>query len=110
MVDHIRKKVFVITGASSGLGKVAARHLSTQCATVLLGARRKVEEWDRTIDVNFKGVLYGIAAALPYMKQQKAGHIINVSSVYGHKVAPDAAVYCATKFVVGHCPRAFARR
>jgi NADP-dependent 3-hydroxy acid dehydrogenase YdfG len=52
------------------------------------------------IDVNIKGVLYGIAAALPYMKQQKAGHIINVSSVAGHKVRPGATVYAATKFAV----------
>ena len=50
--------------------------------------RRKVEDWDRMIDVNLKGVLYGIAAALPHMQQQKAGHIINVSSVAGHKVRP----------------------
>src|SRR4051812_40298141 len=42
--------------------------------------RIKIEEWDRMIDINIKGVLYGIAAALPHMKQQKAGHIINVSS------------------------------
>jgi NADP-dependent 3-hydroxy acid dehydrogenase YdfG len=48
--------------------------------------RLKIDDWNRTIDVNLKGVLYGIAAALPYMKQQKAGHIINVSSVAGHKV------------------------
>jgi NADP-dependent 3-hydroxy acid dehydrogenase YdfG len=41
--------------------------------------RLKIDDWNRTIDVNIKGVLYGIAAALPYMKQQKAGHIINVS-------------------------------
>ncbi len=52
------------------------------------------------IDVNLKGVLYGIAAALPYMKAQKAGHIINVSSVAGHKVAPGGAVYSATKSAV----------
>jgi NADP-dependent 3-hydroxy acid dehydrogenase YdfG len=52
------------------------------------------------IDVNLKGVLYGIAAALPYMKQQKAGHIINVSSVAGHKVRPGSAVYAATKTAV----------
>jgi NADP-dependent 3-hydroxy acid dehydrogenase YdfG len=45
-------------------------------------------------------VLYGIAAALPYMKQQKAGHIINVSSVAGHKVGPGFAVYAATKHAV----------
>lgn len=60
----------------------------------------KVEEWDKMIDVNIKGVLYGIAAVLPMMRQQKSGHIINVSSVAGHKVFPGAAVYCATKFAV----------
>lgn len=60
----------------------------------------KVEEWDQMIDVNIKGVLYGIAAVLPMMRQQKSGHIINLSSVAGHKVFPGAAVYCATKFAV----------
>ena len=62
--------------------------------------RRKVEDWDRMIDVNLKGVLYGIAAALPHMKQQKSGHIINVSSVAGHKVRPGNIVYAATKTAV----------
>jgi len=62
--------------------------------------RLRIDEWDRTIDVNIKGVLYGIAAALPYMQQQKAGHIINVSSVAGHKVGPGFAVYAATKHAV----------
>jgi NADP-dependent 3-hydroxy acid dehydrogenase YdfG len=62
--------------------------------------RLKVDEWNQLIDVNIKGVLYGIAAALPYMKQQKAGHIINVSSVAGHKVGPGFAVYAATKHAV----------
>jgi NADP-dependent 3-hydroxy acid dehydrogenase YdfG len=62
--------------------------------------RLKIDDWNRTIDVNIKGVLYGIAAALPYMKQQKAGHIINVSSVAGHKVRPTSAVYAATKAAV----------
>jgi NADP-dependent 3-hydroxy acid dehydrogenase YdfG len=62
--------------------------------------RLKIDEWDRMIDVNIKGVLYGIAAALPYMKQQKSGHIINVSSVAGHKVGPGFAVYAATKHAV----------
>jgi NADP-dependent 3-hydroxy acid dehydrogenase YdfG len=52
------------------------------------------------IDVNLKGMLYGIAAALPYMQQQKSGHFINVSSVAGHKVGPGFAVYAATKFGV----------
>jgi len=60
----------------------------------------KVEEWDRTIDVNIKGVLYGIAAVLPIMRQQKSGHVINLSSVAGHQVFPGSAVYCATKFAV----------
>ncbi|GLQ78002.1 oxidoreductase [Mesorhizobium huakuii] len=60
----------------------------------------KVEDWDRMIDVNIKGVLYGIAAALPHMKTQKSGHIINVSSVAGHKVGPGGGVYAATKHAV----------
>jgi NADP-dependent 3-hydroxy acid dehydrogenase YdfG len=62
--------------------------------------RRKVEDWDRTIDVNVKGVLYGIAAALPHMQRQKSGQIINVSSVAGHRVGPGSAVYAATKTAV----------
>ncbi|MCL2658721.1 MAG: SDR family oxidoreductase [Betaproteobacteria bacterium] len=62
--------------------------------------RGKVEDWERMVDVNIKGVLYGIAAALPYMKAQKSGQIINVSSVAGHKVRPGGAVYSATKSAV----------
>jgi NADP-dependent 3-hydroxy acid dehydrogenase YdfG len=163
MNENIRGKVIVITGASSGLGEAAARRLSAEGATVVLGARRterlaslsrelgtkggkslvvatdvtnraqvqklvdsavetfgridvlinnagvmplsplanlKVDEWDRMIDVNIKGVLYGIAAALPHMQREKAGHIINVSSVAGHKVGPTFAVYSATKHAV----------
>ncbi|WP_445245096.1 SDR family oxidoreductase [Microcoleus sp. OTE_8_concoct_300] len=60
----------------------------------------KVDEWDQMIDVNIKGVLYGIAAVLPTMRQQKSGHVINLSSIAGHKVVPGAAVYCATKYAV----------
>lgn len=163
MGNNIAGKIVVITGASSGLGEAAARHLSTEGAIVVLGARRgdklevlanelsrnggkalavvtdvtkrdqvkklvdaaidrfgridvlinnagimpraplerlTVDDWDRTIDVNIKGVLYGIAAALPYMKQQKSGHFINVSSVAGHKVSPSGVVYAATKHAV----------
>ncbi len=161
MAQAIKDKVVVITGASSGLGEAAARHLAQHGAKLVLGARRldrlqalakelslanaaaiqtdvtqyaqvknlvdhavqshgridviinnaglmpqsllergKVEEWDRMIDVNIKGVLYGIAVALPYMKTQKSGHIINVSSVAGHKVAPGGTVYSATKHAV----------
>jgi NADP-dependent 3-hydroxy acid dehydrogenase YdfG len=163
MSNNIEGKVVVITGASSGLGEAAARLLSAEGATVVLGARRvdriqslakelsardrkalaiatdvthhdqvkklvdtavqtygridvmlnnaglmphsplerlKIDDWDRTIDVNIKGVLYGIAAALPHMKRQKAGHFINVSSVAGHRVTPAGAVYSATKHAV----------
>ncbi len=62
--------------------------------------RLKVDEWDRMIDVNIKGVLYGIAAALPHMQRQKSGHFINVSSVAGRKVGPGFTVYAATKHAV----------
>jgi NADP-dependent 3-hydroxy acid dehydrogenase YdfG len=62
--------------------------------------RLKIDEWDRMVDVNIKGVLYGIAAALPYMKEQKSGHFINVASVAGHKVRPGGTVYSATKHAV----------
>jgi NADP-dependent 3-hydroxy acid dehydrogenase YdfG len=62
--------------------------------------RRKIDDWNRTIDVNIKGVLYGIAAALPHMQRQKSGHFINVSSVAGHRVGPGSAVYAATKTAV----------
>jgi len=159
----IEGKVVVITGASSGLGEAAARLLSAEGATLVLGARRgdrirklaaelggdgrralavetdvtrreqvkslvdsavqafgridvminnaglmpnspierlKIDDWDRMIDVNIKGVLYGIAAALPHMKRQKSGHIVNVSSVAGHKIRPGNAVYAATKHAV----------
>ncbi len=163
MSENIEGKIIVITGASSGLGEAAARMLSEQGATVVLGARRverlqtlvdelagkggeaialqtdvtdreqvqalvdaaveryeridvmlnnaglmpqapierlKIDEWEQMIDVNIKGVLYGISAALPYMIKQQSGHMINVSSVAGHKVFPNAVVYCATKHAV----------
>lgn len=162
-MSNIANKIVVITGASSGLGAEAARHLAELGATVVLGARReeriktladaitakggkalavetdvtdrasvqalvdtavktygridvllnnagvmplspleklRVDEWDLMIDVNIKGVLYGIAAALPHMKEQKSGQIINVSSVAGHRVLENSAVYSATKFSV----------
>jgi NADP-dependent 3-hydroxy acid dehydrogenase YdfG len=60
----------------------------------------RVDEWDQMIDVNVKGLLYGIAAVLPDMTKRKGGHIINVASVAGHKVLPNFTVYCATKHAV----------
>ncbi|TLX26611.1 SDR family oxidoreductase [Chryseobacterium indologenes] len=163
MNNNIKEKVVVITGASSGLGAAAARHLATEGAKVVLGARRKerieelaneinrnggkalahvtdvtvaedvrslvdnavktfgkidviinnagvmplapldrlkIDEWNQMIDVNIRGVLHGIAAALPYMKEQKSGHVINLSSVAGHLVWEGSAVYSATKYAV----------
>lgn len=63
-------------------------------------ASLKVDEWDQMIDVNIKGVLYGIAAVLPPMLAREAGHIINIASIGALSVSPTAAVYCATKFAV----------
>lgn len=63
-------------------------------------AKLKVEEWDRMIDVNIKGVLYCVAATLPTMLKQRSGHIINVSSVAGRRPFPSGTVYSATKFAV----------
>ncbi len=161
MTQNIENKVVVITGASSGLGAEAARHLTNSGAKVILGARRldrlqalatelglsedavvqtdvtnreqvktlvdhavtthgrvdvminnaglmplsplemeRFDEWDQAIDVNIKGVLWGIAAALPHFKQQQSGHFINVSSVAGHTIRPGGAIYSATKYSV----------
>ena len=60
----------------------------------------KIDEWDRMIDVNIRGVLHGIRAGLPIMKRQGSGQFVNISSIGGHQVYPTAAVYCATKFAV----------
>lgn len=65
-----------------------------------LMASMKVDEWDRMVDVNIKGVLYGIAAVLPEMTQRGFGHVINIASIGALSVVPTAAVYCATKFAV----------
>lgn len=63
-------------------------------------AALKVAEWDRMVDVNIKGVLYGIAAVLPEMVARKSGHIVNIGSIGALAASPTAAVYCATKFAV----------
>jgi NADP-dependent 3-hydroxy acid dehydrogenase YdfG len=62
--------------------------------------KKRIDEWDRMIDVNIKGVLYGIAAVLPYMREQKSGHIISLSSLAGYGVWPASSVYSATKVAV----------
>ena len=60
----------------------------------------KVDEWDQMIDVNIRGVLHGIAAALPLMQRQRSGQFINIASIGAYAVSPAAAVYCATKYAV----------
>jgi NADP-dependent 3-hydroxy acid dehydrogenase YdfG len=60
----------------------------------------KVDEWEQMVDVNIKGVLYGIAAALPVFAQQGQGHVINTSSIAAYRAIPTGAVYCATKAAV----------
>ncbi|WP_419992499.1 SDR family oxidoreductase [Streptomyces boninensis] len=57
-----------------------------------------VDEWDRMIDVNIRGLLHGIAAALPVFAAQGSGHFVTVASVGAHEVVPTGAVYCATKY------------
>jgi NADP-dependent 3-hydroxy acid dehydrogenase YdfG len=60
----------------------------------------KTGEWDRMVDVNIKGVLWGIAAVLPVMERQGEGQIINIGSIGALQAVPTAAVYCGTKFAV----------
>lgn len=63
-------------------------------------SEKKINDWNNMIDINIKGTLYGIGAAIPYMDKQKSGHIINVSSVAGHTAHSGSAVYSATKYAV----------
>jgi NADP-dependent 3-hydroxy acid dehydrogenase YdfG len=60
----------------------------------------RVEEWEEMIDINIKGVLYGIAAALPIFRKQGFGHFVNTASTAGHKTVPNQSVYSGTKFAV----------
>ena len=88
----------LIQGAIDSFGRVDVLINNAGIMPIAPIGALKVDEWDRQIDVNIKGLLYGVAAALPHMQKQQNGHIINISSVFGIKVfAPGATVYCATK-------------
>jgi len=91
----------LVKGALDKYGKIDVLVNNAGLASIAPMSALKVEEWDRMIDVNIKGLLYGVAAALPIMQKQKQGHIINIASVVGFKVfAPGGVVYSATKFAV----------
>jgi NADP-dependent 3-hydroxy acid dehydrogenase YdfG len=87
----------LIKGAVDSFGRVDVMVNNAGIMSIAPIKLLKVEEWDRQIDVNIKGVLYRVAAALPQMQKQKSGHIINLASVLGIKVfAPGGTVYSAT--------------
>ncbi|MET1076050.1 MAG: SDR family oxidoreductase, partial [Umezawaea sp.] len=60
----------------------------------------RVDDWEDMVDVNVKGVLFGIAAALPVFREQGSGHFVTVASTAGHRIVPTMAVYAGTKFAV----------
>jgi NADP-dependent 3-hydroxy acid dehydrogenase YdfG len=91
----------LVKGAIDTYGRIDVIVNNSGVMPIAPMALLKVDEWERAIDVNIKGVLYGVAAALPHMQKQKSGHIINIASVAGLKVfAPGGTVYSATKFAV----------
>ena len=90
----------LVQRATDELGPVDVMINNAGIMPVAPMAMVRVDEWDQMIDVNVKGLLYGIAAVLPRMIERQRGHIINVASVAGHKVLPNFTVYCATKHAV----------
>jgi NADP-dependent 3-hydroxy acid dehydrogenase YdfG len=91
----------LVKGALDKHGRIDAIVNNSGIMPIAPMAALKVEEWEQMIDVNIKGLLYGVAAVLPIMQKQKLGHIINIASVAGFKVfAPGGTVYSATTFAV----------
>lgn len=90
----------IIEAAQSRFGRVDAVVNNAGVMPLSPLEALKIEEWNRMIDVNIRGVLHGIAAGLPIMKKQGFGHFINIASIGAYEVTPTAAVYCATKYAV----------
>lgn len=91
----------LVDKAVSSFGKIDVLINNAGLMAIAPISETKVEEWDKMIDINIKGVLYGIAAVLPIFQNQSSGHIINLSSVAGIKVfSPGGTVYSGTKFAV----------
>lgn len=91
----------LVNKAVSDFGKIDVMVNNAGLMSIAPMFETKVDEWDRMIDINIKGVLYGIAAALPEFQKQASGHFINLSSVAGVKVfSPGGTVYSGTKFAV----------
>lgn len=91
----------LIASAISSFGKIDVLVNNAGLMALAPLSLVKTEEWDRMIDVNIKGLLYGVAAALPVFQKQGSGHFINIASVAGIKVfSPGGTVYSGTKFAV----------
>jgi NADP-dependent 3-hydroxy acid dehydrogenase YdfG len=99
-VTNIEQMQSIILMAQSSFGRVDVIVNNAGVMPLSPLEALKIDEWNRMIDVNIRGVLHGIAAGLPVMKEQQSGHMINVASIGAYSVTPTAAVYCATKYAV----------
>jgi NADP-dependent 3-hydroxy acid dehydrogenase YdfG len=99
-VSRLQDIEALIAGTIKAFGKIDVLFNNAGVMPLSMLESQHYEEWEQMIDINIKGLLYGIGAVLPHFKAQKSGHFINVSSVAGHLVAPSSSVYSGTKFAV----------